>query len=236
MMQQLVTPNPDIEAEEGMCLQYVRQAFDLPLRYGSATEAWNKSPTQHQDRDYPTGVWFPVWWALDKNVNGHVALVAPDGSVYSTSNLAPNPVKHHPSIDHVETYYAYYGMTLTWRGWTEDVAGYPVITNGGIAAMGTITPEEDMPLTKEDVDNIAARVVEVLQPIEDVTRQFLADRTKEATAAILNGTQAQSDVTRQYLADRIKDTPPADLAAQINAAGIAEAVRDELVKLIGGTK
>ena len=115
MITQLITPNPNIPAEEGMCLQYVRQAFGLPLRYGSATEAWNNSPSQHRDRNYPQGVWFPVWWALDKNVNGHVALVAPDGSVYSTSNLNPNPVKHHPSIADVEAYYAYYGMTLTYR-------------------------------------------------------------------------------------------------------------------------
>jgi hypothetical protein len=118
-------------------------------------------------------------------------------------------------------------------------------------ASESITPaqEDDMPLTKEDVDNIAARIVEVIQPIEDVTRQYLADRTRDAAIAVLNGsqaqedvtrqylvdtTQAQSDVTRQFLSDRIKETAPADLAVQINAAGLAEAVRDELVKLIGG--
>ena len=109
--------------------------------------------------------------------------------------------------------------------------------------------EEDMPLTKEDVDNIAARIVEVIQPIEDVTRQYLADRTRDAAIAVLNGsqaqedvtrqylvdtTQAQSDVTRQFLSDRIKETAPADLAAQIDAAGAAAAVRDELVKLLEG--
>jgi hypothetical protein len=153
---QLVTPNPDIPAEEGMCLQYVRQAFGLPIRYGSATEAWNNSPARHPDRNYPQGVWFPVWWALDKNVNGHVALVAPDGSVYSTSDLAPSPLHHHPSISDVEAYYAHYGMTLTYRGWTEDVAGYPVISldSGSINFDSISTPQEEDPLapfTKDDL-------------------------------------------------------------------------------------
>jgi len=157
---QLITPNPNIPAEEGMCLQYVRQAFGLPLRYGSATEAWNNSPSQHRDRNYPQGVWFPVWWALDKNVNGHVALVAPDGSVYSTSNLNPNPVKHHPSIADVEAYYAYYGMTLTYRGWSEDVAGYPVISldSDSINFDSTPSPEEDMPLTLGDLQAIQSLI------------------------------------------------------------------------------
>lgn len=160
---QTITPNPDIAAEEGMCLQYVRQTFGLPIRYGSATEAWNNSPSQHRDRTYPQGVWFPVWWGLDKNANGHVALVAPDGSVYSTSDLAPSPLHHHPSVADVEAYYARYGMLLTYRGWTEDVAGYPVITSfGGIAVEGstTITEEDDfMPgriYTDDEKDRILA--------------------------------------------------------------------------------
>jgi hypothetical protein len=147
---QKITPNPlGPTAEEGMCLQYVRQTFGLPARYGSATEAWNNSPSQHRDRNYPKGVWFAVWWELDKNVNGHVALVAPDGRVYSTSNLNPNPLKVHPNVADVEAYYARYGFTLTYRGWTEDVAGTPVIEQ----------EEEDMPLTDADIDKLLNREV-----------------------------------------------------------------------------
>lgn len=176
MATQLITPNPNIPAEEGMCLQYVRQSYGLPLRYGSATEAWNNSPSQHPDRDYPQGVWFPVWWALDKNVNGHVALVAPDGSVYSTSNLDPNPVKHHPSIADVEAYYAYYGMTLTYRGWTEDVAGYPVISLDSINFDST-TPEVDMPITDDDALKVAKATVALL-----MTEQHGGDTLGEVIA------------------------------------------------------
>jgi hypothetical protein len=146
---QLITPNPHIAAEEGMCLQYVRQAFGLPMRYGSAIEAWNNSQSQHRDRDFPEGVSFPVWWKLAGNPYGHVAYVQPDGKVWSTSNLNPNPVKLHPNIIDVEAYYARYGHPLTYLGWTEDVAGYPVIAPAGIAAQGTITPQEDDVTAKE---------------------------------------------------------------------------------------
>lgn len=150
MYRQLITPTPDIPAEEGMCLQYVRQTFGLPVRYGSATEAWNNSTSQHRDRTYPKGVWFAVWWALDKNVNGHVALVAPDGRVFSTSNLNPNPLKIHPNVADVEAYYGRYGFTLTYRGWTEDVAGTPVIAP---------KEEDDMPLTDADINKLYTKEV-----------------------------------------------------------------------------
>lgn len=160
---QLITPNPDIPAEEGMCLQYVRQSYGLPLRYGSATEAWNNSPSQHQDRNFPQGVWFPVHYGLASNVNGHIVNVTPDGSVYSTSDLAPNPVHHHPSLADLEAYYAYYGVPLTYRGWTEDVAGYPVIAPvSGSINFDSTTPEADMPITDDDALKVAKATVALL--------------------------------------------------------------------------
>lgn len=168
-VQQLITPNPNIPAEEGMCLQYVRQTFGLPARYASATEAWLNSPSQHRDRDYPQGVWFPVWWALDKNVNGHVALVAPDGRVYSTSNLNPNPLKVHPNVADVEAYYARYGFTLTYRGWTEDVAGTPVISTESLGYQGDIiisapTVQED-DMSAEELQIIRADINSVHETV-----------------------------------------------------------------------
>lgn len=148
MFTQSITPNPNIPCQPGWCLQYVRQAFDLPARYGSATEAWERSTSQHKDRDFPSGVWVPVWYGLVDEPLGHVVLRAPDGSVYSTSDLGATP-HHHPDLADLERYYAYYGMTLTYRGWTEDVAGYPVIASGSIASQGTITT------TSEDEEMIS---------------------------------------------------------------------------------
>lgn len=148
-MQQLITPNPDIPCTPGYCLMYVREAAGLPARYASATEAWNNSTSQHPDTDFPPGLWVPVWYGLDREPLGHVVWLAPDGSVYSTSDNSTTP-HHHPSLADLEAYYAGWGWPLTYRGWTEDVAGYPVITDGGIAAMGSTTIQEDDMATPEE--------------------------------------------------------------------------------------
>lgn len=224
MFTQSITPNPfGPKAEEGMCLQYVRQAFGLPARYGSATEAWNNSQSQHTGRDYPQGVWFPVWWGLDKNVNGHVALVAPDGRVYSTSNLNPNPLKVHPNVADVEAYYARYGFTLTYRGWTEDVAGYPVIASSGISVEGSITKSEEDTMTPEQWKFVQA----ILTSLSD----------NVATKADVYELKVWDQTTDNQTGDRIINTLRADIGALSPAAivslipdSIAKQVADELAK------
>ena len=139
---QLVTPNPHIPCQPGWCLQYVRQAFGLPARHPTATAAWEASESKHRDRNLPKGVWLPVWFSLANEPAGHVALMAPDGSVFSTSDLGTVPHQHLDLSD-LMNYYARYGMRLTYLGWTEDVAGYPVLTDGGINPQGTTTTSED---------------------------------------------------------------------------------------------
>jgi hypothetical protein len=144
MYTQLITPNPDIECRPGWCLQYVRQTYDLPTKYGSATEAWEQSTSQHPDTNFPADSWIPVWFALANEPAGHVALRAPDGSVYSTSDLGNKP-HHHPTLDDLMSYYAYYGMPLTYLGWTEDVASFPVVAPAMQYESTTVTP-----LTEQD--------------------------------------------------------------------------------------
>lgn len=162
MATQLIKPNPNIWCQPGMCLQYVRQTFDLPIRYGSATEAWNKATTPHADRDFPSGVDHPVWYGLVKNPLGHVVLRMADGSVYSTSDNTNIP-HHHPSLEHLEAYYAHYDMPLFYRGWSEDVAGFPVINLDGINTQGSITlSEEDDVVNETDVAAIAKATVALL--------------------------------------------------------------------------
>jgi hypothetical protein len=252
MFTQVVTPDPfGPKAEEGMCLQYVRQAYGLPLRYGSATEAWQKSPTQHRDRDYPQGVWFPVWWALDKNVNGHVALVAPDGRVYSTSNLNPNPLKVHPNVADVEAYYARYGMTLTYRGWTEDVAGYPVIASSGIANQGTITTSEDDELITAETqkwfkENFMTKADGAYQNERMFTKSdgaYMNNSRDDQFAALMSALDGKLDkLDGNYIVNLLKAVKPgandpkavADAIAGIIPEAIAKEVADELAARLGG--
>jgi hypothetical protein len=152
-MRQLVTPNPNIPCAPGWCLQYVRQTFNLPARYASATEAWEQSPSKHRDRNFPPGIWTPVWYGLDTTPLGHVVLRAPDGRVYSTSDLGNTP-HLHPDLADLEAYYAYYGMNLTYRGWTEDVAGYPVMAPTIQAESSATKPFQEETLSAAEVQEI----------------------------------------------------------------------------------
>jgi hypothetical protein len=54
-----------------------------------------------------------------------------------------------------------------------DPGPMPALTGTINTQSATITPETDMPLTKEEVDWIAGRVAEVIQPMHDVTRTYI---------------------------------------------------------------
>lgn len=157
MYAQTLPANPNIPCKPGWCLAYVNEVFGVPKRFGSATAAWEASATKHKDRNFPSNVWLPVWYGLANEPAGHVVLLAPDGSVFSTSDLGNVP-HHHPDLADLEAYYAYYGMPLTYRGWTEDVEGTRVITpDAGSAAISlqdsTVTPipkEWDEMASKQD--------------------------------------------------------------------------------------
>ncbi|XAZ30685.1 hypothetical protein AAHB34_16190 [Paenarthrobacter ureafaciens] len=144
-MRQLITPNPNIKCYPGWCLMYVRQAFGLAGLYPSATAGWNAARFKHRDRNFPPGLWKPVWFKLDKEPLGHVALMAPDGSVYSTSDDTNIP-HHHPNLDHLLSYYWRIGPT--YLGWTEDIEGVSVVAAETITlASSTTTPEGDLTMS-----------------------------------------------------------------------------------------
>lgn len=90
----------------------------------------------------------------------------------------------------------------------------------GIAAQGTITqpPEEDFlaTLSTEEKDALFQALARIDTAASDLPRKQYWEDLIQATARI----------------DQKASAP--DIAAQINAAGIAVEVRDELVKLIGG--
>lgn len=176
-MRQMISPNPNIPCQPGWCLAYVNEAFGVPKRFGTATAAWQASTTQHRDRDFPAGVWLPVWYGLANEPAGHVVLRAPDGSCYSTSDLTNTPY-HHPDLAHLEAFYAYYGMTLTYRGWTEDVEGTAVISPDadGINYSGSITPTQEEPdMALEETDR--QKFYEFLDGYFKYEKPFPGDRT-----------------------------------------------------------
>jgi hypothetical protein len=226
---QAVTPNPNIPCKPGWCLQYVRQAFGQPAVYPTATAAWEASKTKHRDRNFPPGVWVPVHYGLDKEPAGHIVLLAPNGSVYSTSDLSNTP-HHHPDLADLERYYAYYGMNLTYRGWTEDVQGIPVITDFGLAAQGAIKTGG---LTVADIDSITKQLADIqakLAPINTSTgdvdlRQFIADGTRAAQKAADQTGPINVDGGQEGIRDFIAKGTRAAQASTAKLAGLEAALK-----------
>ncbi|ASN20715.1 hypothetical protein [Arthrobacter sp. YN] len=147
-MKQLITPNPNIKCYPGWCLMYVRQAFGLNGLYPSATAGWNAARYKHRDRNFPAGRWVPVWFHLGEEPLGHVALMAPDGSVFSTSDPSNTP-HHHPNLDHLLSYYR--ALRPTYLGWTEDIEGVAVVKAAdSINLTGSTTSEGDADMAALD--------------------------------------------------------------------------------------
>lgn len=155
MATQLIRPNPNIPCTPGYCLQYVRMTFGLNGVYDSATDGWNASPTQHRDWNFPAGLSVPVWFGIAAEPRGHVVLLQPDGSVYSTSDDSTIP-HHHPSLADLMNYYARVGLPLIYRGWTEDIEDVQVIDigEGSIGPAGEITTPKEDTLSAAEVQQI----------------------------------------------------------------------------------
>jgi hypothetical protein len=248
-MRQLITPNPNIPCQPGWCLQYVRQAFGLPAAYPTATAAWEASSSKHRDRNFPKGAWLPVWFSLANEPAGHVALMAPDGSVYSTSDLGTVP-HHHLDLSDLMNYYARYDMTLTYLGWTEDVAGYPVMTSLNLASQGDVIEGDFlMALTDAEQKRLLAAADRINGRIKDADVLNVADgaymnNTRDAQfAAIMDalGKTLNKD-DGGYIVKLVQAIKPgstdakavADALAGIIPAGIAKEVADELAARLGG--
>lgn len=124
MASQIITPNPNINCSPGMCLEYVRKTYNLSAKYPTATTGWNASNHQHADKDFPEGIWLPLWFSLSDNPDGHVVLRQPDGSIWSASSPTATTPVHHDSIDDLQNYY---DGRLQYLGWTEDIEDVLVV-------------------------------------------------------------------------------------------------------------
>ena len=79
---QLVTPNINIGATAGWCLNYVDNAIGAPqsTRTATAQIAYNTAKAKGwvtANQSYPRGVWFVLFWSIDNGQYaglGHVAL------------------------------------------------------------------------------------------------------------------------------------------------------------------
>lgn len=128
----------------------------------------------------------------------------------------------------------------------------------GVTAQGTTTPtSEEDDMTPDQFNNLVAKLDELNAAHHVATREHVNGKIPDFASASAKATldspviyrdpktgepTAQTTTLGTVVAfrdfndvqNRLATSSPTDIAAQLNAAGIASAVRDELVKLIGG--
>jgi hypothetical protein len=130
--------------QTNMCMNYVWYQLSYAHTYGiaNAYAGWDMAQRQHGGSDKgnpPAGA--PVYWATD-HPYGHVAISVGGGKCRSTDW----PSKGKVGTVSISEMTNAWGMTLL--GWTEDLCG------DSIEGIG----DDDMPLTDDDLNKIAAKV------------------------------------------------------------------------------
>lgn len=135
MWKQLKTPNLDpvvynggvaLNDWYGWCLATVETAFGTARSYPTAWAAWQATTKKHEDRNWPIGVYFPLWFSGWGGA-GHVAFAFINNS--GQMNIWTSPYTHIPYF-----YTGYHdvdvlakGYLVTYVGWSEDLAGSSLI-------------------------------------------------------------------------------------------------------------
>ena len=133
---QLVTPNIDISATAGMCLEYVDNAVNAPKRTATAQIAYETANAKgwvRANADMPRGLWSILFWSIDNNDYaglGHVALafVGDDGTMQiHDSEVHRGARLPYTSIAELAGWFGSVGTQLTYLGWSIGVDGVKLI-------------------------------------------------------------------------------------------------------------
>ena len=163
MATQLIVPNPRIQCTPGLCLVFVRETFSIGPKYPTASEAWQASTRKHIDAEFPDA-WVPVWFSLDDEPAGHVALREPDGTIWSSSHPSATEPVHHESLMDIENYYR---GRLHYLGWTEDIEDVAVVSLGGVVSASGIGELRAIPIGGPVVElTVPPKVEERFKSIE----------------------------------------------------------------------
>ena len=128
--------NPNVAATVGLCLQYVQNGYSAGWAGSSAWDAWtNRLAFRHADRNFPSGVIIPVWFSgtWQGNYYGHVAALDTNtGKVYTSPYYKTSGHEVYNSIDALMNTFRGAMPDIKYVGWSEDIGGVRVITQGGI--------------------------------------------------------------------------------------------------------
>ena len=133
---QLITPNINISATAGMCLQYADNAINAKDRTATAQIAHDIAKQKgwvRADNNYPRNVWFVLFWSIDNGEyqgQGHVALAFVDSNEamqIHDSEVHRNARQPYSSIQELANWFGSVGTRLTFLGWSIGVDGIKLI-------------------------------------------------------------------------------------------------------------
>ena len=129
---QLITPNINISATAGMCLQYADNAINAKARTATAQVAHDKAKEKnwvHANTDYPRNVWFIMFWSIDNGDYqgyGHVGLAFVDNNgpmQINDSEVHRGARQPYRSLAELANWFGSVGTRLTFLGWSIGVDG-----------------------------------------------------------------------------------------------------------------
>ena len=147
---QLVTPNIDISATAGMCLQYVDNALSAVDRTHTAQIAHNTAQDKgwvRANQSYPRNVWFVMFWSIDNGDYaglGHVALAYVDSSgsmQIHDSEVHRGARLPYTSLAELAGWFGSVGTQMTYLGWSIGVDGVKLIEEEEEVKTAQVAPE-----------------------------------------------------------------------------------------------
>ena len=129
---QLITPNINISATAGMCLEYVDNAIRATQRTYTAQIAHDTAKQKgwvRANTDYPKNVWFVLFWSIDNGEyqgQGHVALAFVDdyGNIQiHDSEVHRGARQPYKSLAELANWFGSVGTRLTYLGWSVGCDG-----------------------------------------------------------------------------------------------------------------
>lgn len=130
---QVATPNVNVPAYSGWCLQYVDDGVNAPNRQPSAQASWEyakKTGVAHANQEPPNNVWVPVYYSIDSGIYaglGHVAWYYSDGKttkIYDSEFGSGR--RNRPYGGGVELI-QFMGYKMSYLGWAEAVDGKVIV-------------------------------------------------------------------------------------------------------------
>lgn len=131
MWNQLVKFNTNVKYRGGWCLEAVQKGFNSLHWYATAYKQWEAEPNKHMGRPIK-GLEVPVYFSIEGNAAGHIAVVLSDGRVASASYAGNHDsMAIHANIDQLIKDYADGGVKLKYLGWGEHCANLRVVEKKG---------------------------------------------------------------------------------------------------------